>query len=153
MACRYGRARKAYGFAPRPRGAGTDTIVPPRSPSKPALRMRRRHTSLDNCTTHGALAARKTWRLARPTPTIWCHSGAPSGAAQNHRVAVFTGRMDPLDFHGWVQTNERLLFLNIRGLGHFSGHGKFAPIGAGHEDCAQWVRFAKMRGRKHSQYA
>ena len=42
-----------------------DTIVPPRSPSKPALRTRRRHTSLDNCTTHGALAARKTWRLSR----------------------------------------------------------------------------------------
>ena len=47
--------------------------------------------------------------------------------------------------------NERLFFLNISGLGHFGGRGKFASIGAEH--CAQWVRFAKIRSIKHSQYA
>ena len=129
-----------------------DTIVPPRSPSKPALRTRRRHTSLDNCTTHGALAARKTWRLSRDRRLRF-------GAARARRPAL--GKII-----GWQSLragrpqlsrlgpdNERLFFLNISGLGHFGGRGKFASIGAGHEDCAQWVRFAKMRGRKHSQYA
>jgi hypothetical protein len=109
-----------------------DTIVPPRSPSKPALRTRRRHTSPDNCTTHGALAVRKTWRLSRDRRLRFGAARARLPALRKiigcHSLRAGLSRLRP--------DNERLFFLNIRGLGHFGGRGKFASIGAGHEDCA-----------------